>query len=358
MSDVMGLYLRANDIATIAPASFDQLTSLSHLDVSQNGLTDVSFLSGARHHLSLTFLDLSFNRIGSIDAKAFARLHKLRQLKLNNNPIVALDHHAVAAIAKLSKLVELNLAGTQLKTLPDGLFTSGKLRFLDLHDNRLMDVPASLQNAVQLRELNLNANPIRRLNAASFTGLTSLVKLEISMMSHLQHIEGNSFTPLRNLETLECSQNYQLRSIHPNAFTNVTTLKEFDFSSNGVGSIPPYLLHWNLLEEYSIQNNSNICTTLNVTICKSSKLVSELTDSDRALMITCVEEDETEAYSPLTGCPGESEKKPKSTTPSAKDDTVPCLDGCVPAATESSSLKRDASLVYLLAQLVFMLCLK
>ena len=105
MSDVMGLYLRANDIATIAPASFDQLTSLSHLDVSQNGLTDVSFLSGARHHLSLTFLDLSFNRIGSIDAKAFARLHKLRQLKLNNNPIVALDHHAVAAIAKLSKLV-------------------------------------------------------------------------------------------------------------------------------------------------------------------------------------------------------------------------------------------------------------
>jgi len=105
MPDVLGLYLRANDIATIAPGAFDRLTSLSHLDVSQNDLTDVSFLSGGAEHLSLTFLDLGNNLIRSIDAAAFGRLHKLKKLKLNNNPLMALDDRAVATIAKLSKLV-------------------------------------------------------------------------------------------------------------------------------------------------------------------------------------------------------------------------------------------------------------
>lgn len=253
---------------------------------------------------------------------------------------------------------ELNLAETQLKTLPDGLFVSGKLRFLDLHGNQLIDVPPALQSAVQLRELNLNANPIEMLDAASFTGLTSLVKLKVSMLDQLKQIEGNTFTPLRNLKSLDCSQNGQLRYIHPNAFSNVTNLEEFDFSSNGVGAIPPYLLPWSTMRKYNIQNNSNICATLNVTICKSSKLVWELTDDNRALIINCVEEDERESYSPETGCPGGEQK---SATPPVKDVNVACLDGCEPPATESSappSWKMDAFLLYLFTQLVVVLSLK
>lgn len=113
-----------------------------------------------------------------------------------------------------------------MKSLPDGLFSSGKLRFLDLHGNQLTDVPTAFQNAFTLIKLNLNANAIRTLHAASFIGLSGLLELKISMLDQLEQIEGNTFTPLRKLKKLDCSANPQLRSIHPNAFNNVTNLKE------------------------------------------------------------------------------------------------------------------------------------
>ena len=103
-SDIMGLYLHDNNIETIEPGAFDRLTSLSHLDVSHNDLTDIGFLSGGQQLLSLTFLDLSHNQIGLIDAASISRLHKLKTLKMNNNPIRALDDDTAVAISKLSNL--------------------------------------------------------------------------------------------------------------------------------------------------------------------------------------------------------------------------------------------------------------
>jgi len=345
MPHVAGLYLHGNAIRVIQSAAFHRLTALSHLDLSNNNLSRVGFLSAPAVQLPLIYLDLGYNQISSIDADAFHSIPHLKRLKLNNNPIVSLDGHTGLAITNLENLMELNLAETELESIPDALFerSGRKLRFLDLHGNHLTQVPRALQNAVQLRELNLNANDVTTLDATSLVGLSNLVKLEVSHLAGLRQIQSNSFTPLRNLKYIDCSNNYQLETIHPNAFHNVSTLEEFEFHSNGVASIPPYLLPWGSLQFYDVQNNSNICTTLKVVICVKSRLVWELADDDKALIITCLEDDERYSYSNLTGCPN----KPSSTTPFTKDLNIICsdsnLDGCNGPTEKDPGLNSSSS---------------
>ncbi|KAJ3193811.1 hypothetical protein HK101_004026 [Irineochytrium annulatum] len=56
-------------------------------------------------------------------------------------------------------VTRLHLAGNALMTLPSALFTSCRgLRFLDLSDNRLESLPASIAGATELRELYLRGN--------------------------------------------------------------------------------------------------------------------------------------------------------------------------------------------------------
>ena len=125
----------------------------------------------------------------------------------------------------------LNLAQTQLETIPEGLLHSLRsLQVLILNGNQLTTVPVELQRAPNLAFLNLNDNPIKKLDSTSFQGLSSLQQLNISAMDRLESIEEKTFSPLHSLRELYCSFNPSLRKIHSKAFMGILKQdEEFTF---------------------------------------------------------------------------------------------------------------------------------
>lgn len=121
----------------------------------------------------------------------------------------------------------LNLAETTLESIPDGfLHALHSLEVLLLNGNRLTTVPAELRRSPGLQLLNLNDNPIQRLNASSFEGVSGLRQLNISAMNRLESIDENTFSGLKSLTSLWCSFNPSLKRIHSRAFMGIAADKE------------------------------------------------------------------------------------------------------------------------------------
>merc|ERR1719270_3099101 len=109
---------------------------------------------------NLRFLDLSYNRITYIDSNIFENLTSLSHLNLEANH---LDQSSNLSLLHLeASLSHLSLANNGLSRLPD-LFkeTFSRLSRLDLANNRLSVIPNTfLRNIPNLEELILDNNLI------------------------------------------------------------------------------------------------------------------------------------------------------------------------------------------------------
>ena len=126
----------------------------------------------------------------------------------------------------------MNLAEANLETLPEGFLHAlkGSLKVLILSGNQFTTIPAELHRATTLQYLNLNNNPIARLDSESFRGLESLKRLNISSMPSLESIGDFTFTPLKSMTTMWCSFNPKLNHIHLKAFAELANQSDFIFS--------------------------------------------------------------------------------------------------------------------------------
>jgi Leucine-rich repeat (LRR) protein len=124
------------------------------LDISGNGYTELPF--AAEDLPVLTVLDLRNNSLlvsPAVQAQ-FNGLRTLEQLNLENNPLHALD------VSALTRLRVLNLRATQLRAWPSGAERLPHVSWLDLRDNRLESLPASvLDNDDVMLKTNLTGNP-------------------------------------------------------------------------------------------------------------------------------------------------------------------------------------------------------
>nr|AGJ51113.1 variable lymphocyte receptor C [Petromyzon marinus] len=127
-------------------------------------------------------LQLHFNQLASIDAKAFHGLRHLTFLSITNNP--------------------------QLQSLPVGVFDK-------------------LEN---LQDLRLNTNQLKSLPPRVFDSLTQLTLLQLSS-NQLQSIEAGLFDKLTNLQTLELLNN-QLQSVPDGAFDSLTKVEILQLHNN------------------------------------------------------------------------------------------------------------------------------
>lgn len=230
-----------NRIRNLEPMPFEMLHNLRYLSLAYNNLTFLSadaFRSKEDHHVPIEILDLSHNHIHHLDDDIFQTLVSLVELRLSNNPLVTLDSSTTTALNSLRALSVLDLANTELTALPDELRNPIKhVDKLMLNGNDLTEVPKVLQHADQLLALNLDRNPIVRLDATSFEGLNSLRELNISHMPKLASIDRYAFGNMKSLTTLYCSENIMLEGVHPMAFldksgTPLTQLKMVEMRHN------------------------------------------------------------------------------------------------------------------------------
>ncbi|XP_064474697.1 mucin-2-like [Ornithodoros turicata] len=136
------------------------LPLLQQLDLSQNTISDLSFLGGKKSSLqSLIVLDLSRNRIGHLKMDVFVTLTKLQQLDLSQNEIDILDGHAFLGLSSLRNL-DLSVNGL---TYLDANRTRGlsSLEAANFSDNDIEYVlSGSFASSPLLRSVILTGNPL------------------------------------------------------------------------------------------------------------------------------------------------------------------------------------------------------
>ncbi|CAG0884532.1 unnamed protein product [Darwinula stevensoni] len=204
---IVSLSMRYCKVQKIQPKAFQNLVSLRRLDLSHNSLSMDGFnresfigpdslLSGLMGWdlLPLELVDLSHNHLHAIDKDAFEHLDTVKELRLDYNPLRNIDHQTAIAVTSIHNLETLNLAATELKSLPHAFFDGFQnLKTVILAENQFTKIPEELSSCRELHNLNMNMNPITSLNAGEFKGLESLVTLNMSKMLDLRflYLNGN-----------------------------------------------------------------------------------------------------------------------------------------------------------------------
>ncbi|XP_045772075.1 phospholipase A2 inhibitor beta-like [Maniola jurtina] len=269
----IAISFKSNKINEINDDAFNNIHRLVYLDVSNNRLSgDVlrseifqgPYKDGVYKSIALETLNLGNNQIHSLDRYLFQYTPNLTRLYLNNNPIEILDHVTVLALSSATKLEVLDLAKTDIDSIPLDAFRGlVNLRQIDLSGNKFATVPESLGLVgSSLQYLTFNNNPIVELNDDSFIGLTNLVELEVGENNYLEEVKRSTFTPLKSLRVLHLCHNRNLRYISHNAFRGVKnkwTLKEVYLDDNKLSELSTDLLPWNKLEVLGMTGNKWLC---------------------------------------------------------------------------------------------------
>ena len=239
--------LEINDLTGLEHA-----TSLVHLDLSDNDLTNANMTTGSFSTFTrLETLNLSENRISSIaNQNVFNGLHNIHELNLSHNNIATLANRSFRLMPNLTTLdLSHNLisnSGIFHSTESNNAFNGlTRLESLDLSNNLLIQIGGS-SNIASMNRL--------------FVSLTSLRELDLShnniQIANSTTTVNNGFRGLNNLEVLDLSHNNIHTLNHANVFRNLDNVRELDLSHNSLTILPTALLsHVTNIETIDFNNN-------------------------------------------------------------------------------------------------------
>nr|XP_026483458.1 leucine-rich repeat neuronal protein 3-like [Vanessa tameamea]XP_026483459.1 leucine-rich repeat neuronal protein 3-like [Vanessa tameamea] len=279
------LNLSRCSIEFIENASFRDLQQMEVLDLSHNKLTtdklsphafEGRYLPEEYEPLaSMRTLNLAYNDLHSLNQDLFEHLPELTELDLSGNPLTTIDHVTLIAISSLPMLKVLRMRSCELTEIPDKfLHTPRFLERLDISDNKLTSIPQELDETKNLKFLNLNQNPIVKLDMSSedypgFPRLRKLQELHMCNMQSLKSIGAGALAGLENLQTLHLSFNPKLSFIDPKALARPDDIgetydwplvKELYLQSNNLSEVDSRLLsRWDLLSKVDVSNNPFLC---------------------------------------------------------------------------------------------------
>ncbi|XP_019379942.1 PREDICTED: tsukushin [Gavialis gangeticus] len=238
----------------------------SYLDLSSNKLETIneSLLSGPGY-TTLVSLDLSYNKIAKISSTTFSRLRYLESLDLSHNSLEVLPEECFSS----SPLGDVDLSSNSLLEITMDVFASkgqGKpmnvdlsnnvirrvarhrnrnipnIQSLNLSGNKLTTVP-NLQG-IPLRYLNLDGNPLAKIEKGALVGLKDLIHLSLSSLPDFREISPYSFKELPALQVLDLSSNPSLKLLSAEVVFGLNSLQELNLSSTGVPSLPKTVLKY------------------------------------------------------------------------------------------------------------------
>jgi len=239
----------------------------------------------------LTYIDLSYCDLKSIDLNAFVELSKLKRLNLSHNHIseiipvengfkVFFDHLELQVnnlanffgrsknstrcfvgcqflkninlslnklnsivfddFSNLNSLISLDLAHNNIEELVNSGNCQVHIVSLILNNNKLRELKEkSFINFVKLANLNLKSNQIETIDSDSFDSSNKITYLDLSN-NNLKLIKSKFFSLLCELRDLNLSQN-QIETIETNSFDKLFKLNRLDLSENIIAKLVPNL---------------------------------------------------------------------------------------------------------------------
>ncbi len=232
------LDLSRNDMKSISPKAFDDITRLDALDLSENGLNTAALAnlldslgrSKGNELGHLSFIDLDRNRIDRLNKAFPPSLKNLDELRLRGNMIETI---LPSVFRNLKSLMRLFLSENSIKNLDSGRIFDGlsiNLRTLDVSYTQLEN-PASWTNLTVLS--NLTSLTLTTSNLQETVNLSKLEYLNLEN-NKISEIKNNSFS--LKMISLNLNRN-QLTVIGRFYFARLAQLKELYLTGNRIESI-------------------------------------------------------------------------------------------------------------------------
>ncbi|XP_055588501.1 chaoptin isoform X2 [Uranotaenia lowii] len=226
-SHLTALTLSPEDFANFSP-------ELEELRITRAGLK--SLKNRCFTHLrGLKRLDLSENRIDSIEPNAFTEIgHSLVSLRISHGlgqQMLQVPHEA---FRQLTAVEALDLSNNKLKSLNENSFHFMRnLVSVELHDNQI-DVlqKGTFQGDIhnKLAMISLRYNNLKQIPSHSFVDLEELSALYLDD-NRIESIDKRAFMNLDNLKHLNLRGN-RLNRIAEEAFQNLPELEKLDLAYN------------------------------------------------------------------------------------------------------------------------------
>jgi adenylate cyclase len=226
--------------------SFNKMQKFSHVDLSGKSLVTIPIILYTKAP-EIISLNISRNLALNVPKDFITACINLREIKFTGNESWKLP----SSLASAGRLTVLDVSNNRIESLDHAdLQKLVSLSSLKMANNKLTHLPINFSQFRQLRSLNLSSN-----NFSTFPehicSLRSLVDLDISFnkLSHLPKIDQ-----LKTLERLWATNN-ELKGPFNEGFRSLVNLKEVDVRFNGITNLDSITDLPNLDSVYVGHNN-------------------------------------------------------------------------------------------------------
>ncbi|MGH0173477.1 UNVERIFIED_CONTAM: hypothetical protein FKN15_065677 [Acipenser sinensis] len=261
--------LSNNKLKSVEANAFQKLHSLRELKLNNNELDSIPDLGPLS--ANITLLSVSNNKIGELIPEQLNRFQSLETLDLSNNNIVELKATSFTQL----QLKYLYINSNKIASLEPGCFDSlsSSLQILKLNRNRISSIPPKIFKLSQLQQLELNRNRIKKVDGLSFHGLSSLKSLKIQRNGISKLMDG-AFWGLSSMEVLQLDYN-NLTEVSKGWLYGLLMLQQLHLSQNAISRIEPDA--WEFCQKLSeLDLTSNQLTRLDESSFVGLSLLGEL----------------------------------------------------------------------------------
>ncbi|KAJ7665868.1 hypothetical protein DFH06DRAFT_261547 [Mycena polygramma] len=217
---IVSLRLSRNPMIEIPLDFIQSCTTLRELRLSHMAMKKVPH--SLRHSTTLTRLDLSCNRIVTLDEAYLDDIPGLTTLHVQNNRLEKLPW----SFPRLRRLITLNISNNKFRTFPAGVSELMTLRDLDISFNSISELPEEIGQLKNLERLVIVGNQVSRL-PDEFSNLGRLGELDCRR-NQISDLTVACMLP--KIETLSADHN----ALHDLALSMGPCLTTLDASHNEI----------------------------------------------------------------------------------------------------------------------------
>lgn len=245
--------LARNRIKKVDYQMFSQLNYVEIINLAENEISDIQ--KDSFKDLYLTHINISFNRLETIEPKSFINCANMTVLDMSHNlikniPRMAFDETTYASewilthnlltnmsqipLANMSGLRVLNASYNNIMEIPKNTFPKlYELHTVDIaHNNISFIYNAVFQNLLSLRILNLSNNAMEKIGPSTFGTLPTLLEMDLSH-NNLRDITRGALAKTSGLRFLTMTNN-KLEKI----FQIPISLNRLNLAHNEINEIP------------------------------------------------------------------------------------------------------------------------